>query len=188
MVKLNKIYTKTGDAGETGLTGGARVKKSSLRVEAYGCVDEANSAIGIARLYTQGAEDAMLLRIQHDLFDLGADLSTLLTPDEPPGTSLRITPQQVLRLEQEIDALNAHLQPLQSFVLPGGGSAASHMHLARTIVRRAERHAFALAEQEAVNAQALLYLNRLSDHLFVLARALNHNGANDVLWKPGATR
>ncbi len=188
MVKLNKIYTKTGDGGDTGLVGGRRVKKYCRRVEAYGVVDEANSAIGLARVYTEGTPDIMLMRIQHDLFDLGADLSTPLAEGEASGASLRIVPEQVLRLEQEIDALNEHLEPLNSFVLPGGSKAAAYLHLARAIVRRAERAAFALAEEEVVNEQALHYLNRLSDHLFVLSRALNRNGKGDVLWMPGANR
>ncbi len=184
MVKLNKIYTKTGDAGETGLVGGARVPKHSLRVEAYGTVDEANSAIGLARLHAKGEFDAMLNRVQHDLFDLGADLATPKMKTE----DLRIVNTQVNRLEQEIDAMNEKLAPLTSFVLPGGNAAAAYLHLARTIVRRAERIACALAEQEGVNPLAVKYLNRLSDHLFVMARALNDNGAKDVLWQPGVNR
>jgi cob(I)alamin adenosyltransferase len=186
MVKLNKIYTKTGDAGETGLVGGVRVAKQSVRVEAYGTVDEANSVIGLVRLYTQGAYDAMLKRIQHDLFDLGADLATPYGAGE--DNSLRVTGAQVERLEQEIDAMNAPLAPLNSFVLPGGTQASAHLHLARTTVRRAERIACALMEAERVNPLAVQYLNRLSDHLFVLARALNDNGAADVLWEPGVNR
>lgn len=185
MVKLNKIYTKTGDDGSTGLSDGSRVLKSCQRVEVYGFVDEANSAIGVARLSTTGEMDAMLERIQHDLFDLGADLST---PIREGGEDLRILPTQVERLEHEIDAMNAQLAPLNSFVLPGGTPAAAHLHVARTIVRRAEREAYRFAEKEKVNADALHYLNRLSDHLFVLARYVNDKGAKDVLWKPGVNR
>lgn len=184
MVKLNTIYTRTGDDGTTGLVGGARVSKAGARMEAIGAVDEANAAIGLARLHTRGDHDAMLARIQHDLFDLGADLAT-------PGTdagALRIVEAQVDRLECEIDAMNEALSPLNSFVLPGGTHAAAHAHMARTLARRAERHAVALAAHEVVNPPALRYLNRLSDHLFVLARALNENGAADVLWQPGVNR
>jgi cob(I)alamin adenosyltransferase len=196
MVKLNKIYTKTGDAGETGLVGGARVPKHSLRVEAYGTVDEANSAIGLARLHAKGEFDAMLNRIQHDLFDLGADLATpppLTSPPQAGGKEggqedLRIVNTQVNRLEQEIDAMNEKLAPLTSFVLPGGNAAAAYLHLARTVVRRAERICCALAGEESVNSLAVKYLNRLSDHLFVMARAANENGAKDVLWQPGVNR
>jgi len=187
MVRLTRIYTRGGDQGETSLTGGARVKKSSLRIEAIGTVDEANAIIGIARLRTVGSHamagpDTMLARIQNDLFDLGADLST---PAGDEG-ALRIAAKQVERLEHEIDSLNASLQPLDSFVLPGGTELAAALHLARTVVRRAERAAAALAEQEAVSAEALKYLNRLSDHLFVLARMANDQGRSDVLWRPGA--
>lgn len=184
MVKLNCIYTRTGDDGDTGLVGGARVKKYDIRVEAYGTVDEANAAIGMARLHVSGAHDAMLSRIQHDLFDLGADLAT-------PGHSekdLRITSAQVLRLEQEIDAVNEALSPLTSFVLPGGSAASAALHLARTIVRRAERIVCHLADNDDMNLVAIHYINRLSDFLFVLARAENGNGANDVMWKPGVNR
>ena len=184
MVKLNSIYTRTGDDGDTGLVGGARVKKYDLRVEAYGTVDEANAAIGMARLYVLPAHDVMLNRIQHDLFDLGADLAT-------PGHSdkdLRITSVQVLRLEQEIDAVNAALSPLTSFVLPGGTPASAALHLARTIVRRAERIVCHLSDSDDMNVVAIHYINRLSDFLFVLARAENANGAKDVLWQPGINR
>jgi cob(I)alamin adenosyltransferase len=187
MVKLNKIYTRTGDSGDTGLVGGTRIAKFSLRVEAYGVVDEANALIGIARLHTQEHReaDAMLMRIQHDLFDCGADLSTLYSESQE---ALRIIPAQVERLEKEIDTLNDSLSALNSFVLPGGSAASVHLHHARTVVRRAERIAFAVAETEEVNVHLLHYLNRLSDFLFVLARYLNDKGAGDVLWKPGMTR
>ncbi|MGE3713697.1 MAG: cob(I)yrinic acid a,c-diamide adenosyltransferase [Alphaproteobacteria bacterium] len=185
MVKLGKIYTRTGDEGTTGLTGGTRVPKYDIRVEAYGAVDEANSCIGLARLHTRGEHDEFLRRIQHDLFDLGADLST---PISGEGTALRITDKQVHWLEEQIDAMNAHLQPLNSFVLPGGSPLAANLHLARTVVRRAERRTCMLAEKEPMNLAALRYLNRLSDFLFVLSRIANNNGDNDVLWQPGVNR
>ena len=184
MVRLNKIYTKTGDAGETGLTDGSRLSKSSLRVEAMGAVDETSSAIGIARLDAEGDLDAMLARVQNDLFDLGADLST-------PGRAvadLRIVAPQVERLEREIDAMNDGLAPLTSFVLPGGTALAAHLHLARAICRRAERAIVALAAAEELNPRALQYANRLSDHLFVMARVANNAGMGDVLWIPGKNR
>ena len=184
MVRLTRIYTRGGDAGETSLGGGARVKKHHARVDAYGTVDEANAAIGLARLETAGAADAMLERIQNDLFDLGADLCR----PGPLEDGLRIAQAQVDRLESEIDALNERLQPLESFVLPGGSRAAAALHLARTAVRRAERLITALAETEPVNPLAVVYANRLSDHLFVLARHLNDDGATDTLWIPGANR
>jgi cob(I)alamin adenosyltransferase len=187
MVKLTRIYTRGGDKGETSLGDGARVPKQSLRVEAYGTVDEANATIGLARLHTQGETDAILARIQNDLFDLGADLCTPQTGRRAAG-ALRIVAAQVKRLEAEIDAMNAELQPLNSFVLPGGTPAAAYLHLARTVTRRAERLTCALAAEEQVNPEALKYLNRLSDHLFVLGRRLNDNGAGDVLWQPGLTR
>ncbi|MGE4064075.1 MAG: cob(I)yrinic acid a,c-diamide adenosyltransferase [Rhodospirillaceae bacterium] len=188
MVKLTKIYTRGGDKGETSLGDGTRVKKHNLRVATYGTVDEANAAIGVARLDgASGAEvDAMLSRIQNDLFDLGADLCTPITPDE--GKALRIVEAQVDRLEREIDAMNAKLSPLTSFVLPGGTAAAAALHVARTIVRRAERDIAALAEQEDINPAALKYANRLSDHLFVLSRFINRRQGGDVLWVPGANR
>lgn len=184
MVKLTKIYTRGGDEGMTSLVGGARVSKHHARMEAIGAVDEANAAIGVARVNADGEMDAMLSRLQHDLFDLGADLAT------PEGAeyALRIQPEQVTRLENEIDMVNARLSPLESFVLPAGSAVAAHLHLARTIVRRAERTAFSLSDDEELNPKALHYLNRLSDLLFVLARAANGNGAEDVLWKPGANR
>ena len=186
MVKLNKIYTRTGDKGDTGLSDGSRVAKNSLRVAAYGDVDETGAVIGLVRLYTaQNPEvDAMLARIQQDLFDLGADLST-------PGDNadaLRIIQSQVIRLEKEIDTLNENLNPLTSFILAGGSKASAHLHHARTVSRRAERSIIAAAAHETINPFAIHYINRLSDHLFVLARALNNNGQDDVLWKPGINR
>jgi cob(I)alamin adenosyltransferase len=191
MVRLTRIYTRGGDKGETSLTDGTRVKKHALRVEAVGTVDEANAVIGLARLQTgshaQAEPDTMLGRIQNDLFDLGADLST---PEGGGGAKgpLRILASQIERLEHEIDAMNAELQPLDSFVLPGGTGLAAALHLGRTVVRRAERLAVALAERETINPEAIKYLNRLSDHLFVLARAANDKGLSDVLWRPGANR
>ncbi len=187
MVRLTRIYTRGGDQGETSLGDGRRVAKHDLRVEAFGTVDEANATIGLARLHVAGTSDAMLARIQNDLFDLGADLCTPET-GEPNAAALRIIPAQVTRLEQEIDALNEGLAPLNSFVLPGGTAAAAYLHLARTVTRRAERLVTALAEREAVNAEAVKYLNRLSDHLFVLSRHVNNRGALDVLWRPGGER
>jgi cob(I)alamin adenosyltransferase len=186
MVKLNKIYTRTGDAGDTGLTDGSRRPKYDVRVEAYGTVDETNSAIGLARLHTRGEHDEMLKRIQHDLFDLGADLS--MPYGEGEDKSLRIIATQVERLEREMDALNETIAPLNSFVLPGGSAASAALHLARTICRRAERIACHLAAEEKTNPEAVKYLNRLSDFLFVLARATNANGQTDVLWQPGVNR
>ena len=189
MVRLTKIYTRGGDRGETSLGDGARVPKHALRVAAYGTVDEANAAIGLARLHTETVADAMLARIQNDLFDLGADLCRPGTgAGDDDGKALRIQPSQVQRLEEEIDALNAGLGPLESFVLPGGTAAAAFLHLARTMVRRAERLSTELATIEPVNETAIVYLNRLSDHLFVLARHLNDRGRGDVLWVPGAHR
>lgn len=183
MVKLNKIYTRTGDAGETSLVNGVRVSKHSRRPSAFGDVDEANSVIGLARLHTITIDDAdeMLARVQNDLFDLGADIATPET-DKP---SLRITVKQVLRLEVEIDMMNSDLKPLSSFILPGGSPASAWLHLARTVTRRAERHITKLAAEEVVNQEAMHYVNRLSDHLFVLARWLNEKGKTDVLWRPG---
>lgn len=186
MVRLTRIYTRGGDKGETSLGDGARVAKHDPRVAAYGTVDEANAAIGAARLHTQGEADAMLARIQNDLFDLGADLCR--PGDASEDGQLRVVQSQVERLEREIDAMNAKLAPLESFVLPGGTPAAAQLHVARTVVRRAERLTTALALVAAVNPQVIAYLNRLSDHLFVLARHLNDNGARDVLWTPGANR
>ncbi|HKX64513.1 MAG TPA: cob(I)yrinic acid a,c-diamide adenosyltransferase [Rhizomicrobium sp.] len=188
MVTLSKIYTKTGDSGETGLGDGSRISKSSLRITAIGAVDETNSAIGIARLDSKGDTDAMLSRIQNDLFDLGADLSAPEDGRKPEGR-LRISPAQVERLEREIDTMNEKLSPLTSFVLPGGTALAAHLHLARAIARRAEAAMVALAQQETINEAALRYANRLSDHLFVMARAANNDGGmGDVLWIPGENR
>lgn len=182
MVKLNRIYTRTGDDGMTGLADGSRVSKTTPRVAAYGTVDEANGVIGLARLHTAGEADAMLARIQNELFDVGADLAT---PDRVSG-ALRAVASQTARLEAEIDAMNASLDPLTSFILPGGSPASAWLHLARTVVRRAERLACEAAAAEPINAEAIAYLNRLSDHLFVLARA--ENAGRDVLWVPGASR
>lgn len=190
MVVLNRIYTKTGDGGETRLASGAPVSKTDLRVEAYGTVDELNAVIGVARLNSGQNDriDAMLARIQNELFDLGADLATPLDPP-PKWEALRIVASQVERLESEIDWMNDSLKPLDSFILPGGAPLSAHLHLARTVCRRAERDAVRLAESgQAINPEAVRYLNRLSDHLFVAARRANANGASDVLWKPGATR
>jgi len=187
MVRLTRIYTKGGDGGETSLGDGSRVPKQHLRVAAYGTVDEANATIGLARLHATGEVDAMLGRIQNDLFDLGADLCNPTTGKRSEG-ALRILPSQVERLEQEIDALNAELKPLDSFILPGGTACAAYLHLARTVSRRAERLVAELAVAEAVNPEALKFLNRLSDHLFVLGRHVNDKGAGDVLWQPGANR
>ncbi len=187
MVTLSKIYTRTGDAGETGLGDGSRRPKTDVRIAAYGTVDEANAAIGLARLHTDGEADAMLARIQNDLFDLGADLCTPEGNERSAG-ALRIVAPQVTRLEAEIDAMNEKLAPLKSFILPGGTAAAAHLHLARTVSRRAERLMVELAAAEPVNEQAMKYINRLSDHLFVLGRHLNDDGARDVLWTPGANR
>ena len=186
MVKLSRIYTRGGDGGQTSLGGGARVAKHDPRIGACGAVDEANAAVGLARLHATGEAAEMLARIQDDLFDLGADLSH---PDrEGGGAALRIVQGQVDRLEAEIDAMNGQLSELTSFVLPGGTPASAHLHLARTIARRAERAIAALGEREPVNPLALKFANRLSDHLFVLGRFLNDKGANDVLWRPGANR
>ncbi|WP_224546033.1 cob(I)yrinic acid a,c-diamide adenosyltransferase [Mesorhizobium sp. CA16] len=193
MVKLNKIYTRTGDDGTTGLGTGERRLKSDLRVDAYGTVDEANACIGMARVHTAAghpAIDAMLSRIQNDLFDLGADLAV---PDEGKPLEyepLRIVAAQTDRVEQDIDALNKELQPLKSFVLNGGTPAAAALHLARTVARRAERLMVALAQDPAehVNREALKYINRVSDFLFVAARAVNDSGKADVLWVPGKNR
>jgi cob(I)alamin adenosyltransferase len=192
MVKLNKIYTKTGDGGTTGLASGPRRSKSDLRIESFGAVDEANAALGLAMLHagdqTQLAD--MLTRIQNDLFDLGADLATPDTGEEPEWEPLRIVESQVERLEREIDFLNAELSPLNSFILPGGSALSAYLHLARTISRRAERLMVALKEKdgEIVSTAALKYVNRLSDFLFVAARYANDKGKADVLWVPGKNR
>jgi cob(I)alamin adenosyltransferase len=187
MVRLTRIYTRGGDGGETSLGDGSRVPKHALRVAAYGTVDEANAAIGIARLHGDTKTDDMLGRIQNDLFDLGADLCTPEDGRRAAG-ALRIAAAQVERLEREIDGMNASLRPLDSFILPGGTAAAAYLHLARTVTRRAERLVSQLAGIESVNPEALKYLNRLSDHLFVLGRQLNDGGARDILWSPGANR
>ena len=193
MVKLNRIYTRTGDNGTTGLTSGPRRPKSDLRVAAYGTVDETNACVGLARLHAATEDalvDAMLGRISNDLFDLGADLSTPETDQPLAFEPLRIVQAQVDRIEAEIDELNADLAPLRSFVLPGGTPAAAHLHLARTVSRRAERLMTELAatEGETVAAPALKYINRLSDFLFVASRYLNAKAAGDVLWVPGGNR
>jgi cob(I)alamin adenosyltransferase len=186
MVKLDVITTRGGDGGETSLGDGCRVRKDALRVEAYGTVDEANAAIGVLRLYVgEDAEaDAMLARVQNDLFDLGADLCV----PGAAGDRLRVTDAQCLRLERELAAMNQAIPPLRSFVLPAGSPGAAQAHVARTVARRAERLVVALAAEETVNRAVIRYLNRLSDHLFVLARRLNGNGAHDVTWVPGAAR
>ncbi len=187
MVRLTRIYTRGGDKGETSLGDGARVAKHDPRVAAYGTVDEANATIGLARLHAPGALDDILARVQNDLFDLGADLCRPEGGD-PARSALRISAAQVARLEAEIDAINVKLAPLDSFLLPGGTPAAAALHLARTVARRAEREITALAEAVTLNPEAVRYINRLSDLLFVLARHANDDGAKDVLWKPGANR
>ena len=187
MVRLSKIYTKTGDSGETGLGDGSRISKAGLRIAAIGAVDETNAAIGIARLDAEGDTDTMLTRIQNDLFDLGADLCVPEEGRKAEGR-LRICEAQVERLEREIDAMNETLEPLTSFVLPGGTALAARLHLARTIARRAEAMMVALAERETINPAAMRYINRLSDHLFVMARSANKDGMGDVLWVPGENR
>ncbi len=195
MVTLTRIYTRGGDKGETSLGRGERVAKHDPRVEAYGTVDEANSVLGLARAAIErtvkddtlrGPVDEMLKRIQNDLFDLGADLCTI--EGKAGEQALRIVPSQTERLEREIDAMNGELSPLTSFILPGGSEAAAWLHLARTVARRAERDMTALATRQSVSPEAIKYINRLSDHLFVLARKLNDNGAADVLWVPGGSR
>lgn len=196
MVKLNKIYTRTGDDGTTGLAMGSRVRKDSPRVQAYGTVDEANATVGVALTHCCQSESLMsrfgtlLQSIQHDLFDLGADLATPIEGPEAPGTKLRVVASQTSRLEKAIDSFNEHLAPLNSFVLPGGSVLAASLHIARTVTRRAERDAVTLMmlEPTRVNVEAIRYLNRLSDLLFVMSRGANDNGKTDVLWKPGANR
>lgn len=190
MVVLNKIYTKTGDAGETALGNGVRVAKHSLRVTSYGTVDELNATVGMARLHANGQVDEALSRIQNDLFDLGADLCR---PDmEKDGEAgypvLRMVPEQTARLETEIDAMIAQLKPLKSFILPAGSALSAHLHLARTVARRAERLTVELATMELINDAAVKYLNRLSDWFFCAARLANEGGEADVLWVPGANR
>jgi cob(I)alamin adenosyltransferase len=187
LVTLSRIYTRTGDAGETSLGDGSRVPKQNLRVAAYGTVDETNAVIGLARLHAQGEADAMLGRIQNDLFDLGADLCTPEGSRKAEG-ALRIVDAQVERLEHEIDRMNADLESLKSFILPGGTAASANLHLARTVARRAERLICDLAEKETINSAAIRYINRVSDHLFVLARWENEKGVRDVLWVPGGNR
>ena len=194
MVTLNKIYTRTGDDGTTALADGSRRVKYDLRIESYGAVDEANAAIGLARLHTKGTTlDDILARLQNDLFDLGADLATPNTEEDKNRSfqPLRILPEQVTRIEQEIDLLNADLTPLTSFVLPGGEPAAAFLHLARTIMRRAERNLIRLSDErdaDKINEVTKSYINRASDLLFVAGRVANKNGSADVLWQPGATR
>lgn len=190
MVVLNKIYTKTGDAGETALGNGARVAKHAMRVTAYGTVDELNAFLGVARLEAKGDIDTALSRIQNDLFDLGADLCR---PDmekdaEAEYAPLRMADAQVARLETEIDGMNGDLEPLRSFILPGGSALSAQLHVCRTVARRAERLAVELATMEAVNPASVKYLNRLSDWFFVAARTANNGGKDDVLWVPGANR
>jgi len=186
MIRLDVITTRGGDAGETSLGDGTRVRKDSLRIDAIGAVDEVNASLGVLRLHLDGdtEADAMLARIQNELFDIGADLCV---PGEA-GDRLRLTDAPCVRLEAEVKAMNGPIPPLRSFVLPGGSPGAAHAHVARTVARRAERLVVALAATEAVNGAVIRYLNRLSDHLFVLARRLNGNGARDVTWAPGATR
>ena len=184
MVRIDRVVTRGGDGGETSLGDGTRVAKDALRVEAYGEVDEANAALGMLRLHCDGEADAMLARIQNDLFDVGADLCV----PGAAGERLRLTDAPSLRLEAEVAAMNAELPALKSFVLPGGTAGAAHAHLARTLVRRAERRVVALSHVEEVNPAVVRYLNRLSDHLFVLGRWLNGKGDGDVLWVPGANR
>lgn len=193
MVKLNKIYTRTGDGGQTGLGDGSRVPKHAARVSAYGDVDEANAAIGLAISSLESSVpdadlSSILLRIQNDLFDVGADLCVPESADEEPGAALRVTEAQATALEHDIDRLNELLEPLTSFVLPSGSVLAAHLHFARTVTRRAERSMTSLADLETVNPDALKYVNRLSDLLFVMARIANTNGKDDVLWTPGANR
>lgn len=184
MVRIDRVVTRGGDTGETSLGDGTRVPKDALRVEAYGEVDEANAALGMLRLHCEGEADAMLGRIMNDLFDVGADLCV----PGAAGERLRLTDAPSLRLEAEVTAMNAELPALTSFVLPGGTAGAAHAHLARTLVRRAERRVVALSHVEEVNPAVVRYLNRLSDHLFVLGRWLNGKGTGDVLWVPGANR
>ncbi len=192
MVRLDKIFTKGGDQGMTSLGDGSRVAKSDLLIQAIGAVDEANAAIGVARLATTGAADEALRRIQNDLFDLGADLSVPCAPDGETDGKLRMVDSQIARLEQEITDFTRSLEPLDSFILPGGTPGAAHLHLARTIARRAERLVAELAQDRDLNPKILVYLNRLSDHLFQLARTLNHTpnrqGGGDEAWKPAGNR
>ena len=188
MVKLNKIYTRTGDLGETGLVDGSRISKDHPRAQAIGDVDELNSAIGLALVHIEGEPCLMLGRVQNELFDLGADLATPGEDFAPSDMVLRIVQAQIDRLEAEIDAMNLALEPLRSFILPGGGEAVARVHVARTVARRAERSAVTAARQVPLNPLAAIYLNRLSDFLFVLGRLLAKDAGGDVLWQPGATR
>ena len=189
MVRLNKIYTRTGDAGETGLADGSRIGKDDPLAVAIGDVDEANSAIGVAMLHVADADvGAMLQRIQNEMFDLGADLATAGEDFAPTDMTLRIVQAQIDRLESEIDRMNEALEPLRSFILPGGEGGSAYLHVARSVVRRAERKAVAASRERSLNPLALIYLNRLSDHLFVAARCLANSNGGDILWKPGATR
>jgi cob(I)alamin adenosyltransferase len=190
MVVLNKIYTRTGDKGETALGNGERVAKDAARVDAYGTVDETNATVGLARLHADDEMDLALARIQNDLFDLGADFCRpdMAKDKDAEYTPLRILTLQVDRLEAEIDVMNANLQPLRSFVLPGGSALAAHLHQCRTVSRRAERLAVTLASQEDINSAAVKYLNRLSDWFFVASRVANENGTKDVLWVPGGNQ
>jgi cob(I)alamin adenosyltransferase len=189
MVRLNKIYTRTGDAGETGLADGSRIRKDDPLAQAIGDVDEANSAIGVALLHVSDAEiGAMLRRVQNEMFDLGADLATPGEDFAPTEMTLRIVQAQIDRLEAEMDRMNEGLEPLRSFILPGGEGGSAYLHVARSTVRRAERKAVAASRERSLNPLALTYLNRLSDHLFVSARYLASNNGGDILWKPGATR
>ena len=189
MVRLNKIYTRTGDASETGLADGSRIGKDDPLAVAIGDVDEANSAIGVAMLHVADADvGAMLQRIQNEMFDLGADLATPGEDFAPTDMTLRIVQAQIDRLESEIDRMNEALEPLRSFILPGGEGGSAYLHVARSVVRRAERKAVAASRERSLNPLALIYLNRLSDHLFVAARYLANSNGGDILWKPGATR
>ncbi|XAT58596.1 cob(I)yrinic acid a,c-diamide adenosyltransferase [Rhodobacteraceae bacterium IMCC1335] len=190
MVVLNKIYTKTGDDGETALGNGTRVAKHSMRVNAYGTVDELNATVGVARLHAEGDMGQWLSLIQNDLFDLGADLCRpeMERDHEAEYAPLRMAGSQVTRLENEIDVLNAKLSPLRSFILPGGSVLSAHLHVCRTVARRAERLCVELATMEAINPDAVRYLNRLSDWFFVAGRVANNAGADDILWVPGANR
>ena len=188
MVNLSRIYTKTGDQGQTRLGDNSQVPKTDLRIEAYGTVDELNAVLGLARTSAGTAQSEVLQLVQNDLFDLGADLCQPLSKVEEEGAVLRLQAAQVMRLEAEIDRINADLEPLRSFILPGGATTAAWLHLGRTVCRRAERCVWALAQRDSLNEQTLIYLNRLSDLLFVMGRAANDMGRSDVLWEPGKTR
>ncbi len=189
MVYLSRIYTKSGDSGDTGLGDGSRVPKDHPRVAAYGSVDELNAVLGLlVSQFPQAAEIELVRSIQNDLFDVGADLCLPQAAAEKPGAHLRVRPEQVERLERAIDRLNEHLTPLTSFILPGGQGAAAWCHLARTVCRRAEREVVTLSRLESIGSQVVVYLNRLSDLLFVLGRVYNNNGREDILWRPGQTQ